>query len=538
MSKIDLGSVSAFDIAVKNGYAGTEADWVNDIANASEYSSSANESAQAAEASAGQAAESAEEARIRYGSPLVATTVSAMTDTNRVYVYTGNAAGYTTGNWYYHNGTAWVSGGAYNGGGVNTDDTLSVEGMPADAKAVGALIGDIDDLETIDKTDLVSAINEASKSGGGGITETQKELIVTILRNALYSSDQSENIDALEEAFANPVSYITASIYLHGNTIYTDDTLDTLRQYLTVIAYFEDGTNQAVTGYTLSGTLTAGTSVITITYKDATTTVNVPVSQAVVRYTITNNLTGVTNSNTDSTIADGNTYIGTLSANTSGYKPSNVSVTVGGTNVTSTVYDGSTYTITIPNVSGNVVITAEETENPLLPVYTLASPMTENGTVDCVLFDQVRDWTIELTVDTPANSGNVTVSNKSADVAYYPFRIGVHYVSGIDVLKVWNSGDALNKSWLDGTIAGTQKVVITYDADGDSIGYWKQTNMKSGRESYGQGSQTIAAGTTITPNEEPFTVTMTGGATLSDLKVYKRVLTKEEISEYVGWTVE
>ena len=40
MSKIDLGSVSAFDIAVKNGYAGTEADWVNDITGATEIAPS------------------------------------------------------------------------------------------------------------------------------------------------------------------------------------------------------------------------------------------------------------------------------------------------------------------------------------------------------------------------------------------------------------------------------------------------------------------------------------------------------------------
>ena len=59
MSKIDLGSVSAFDIAVKNGYAGTEADWVNDIANASE-------SAEIAQQSATQAASAAAASRADY----------------------------------------------------------------------------------------------------------------------------------------------------------------------------------------------------------------------------------------------------------------------------------------------------------------------------------------------------------------------------------------------------------------------------------------------------------------------------------------
>ena len=41
------------------------------------------------------------------GSPLVASSVSDMTDTTRVYVNT------TDGNWYYYNGTSWVVGGVY-----------------------------------------------------------------------------------------------------------------------------------------------------------------------------------------------------------------------------------------------------------------------------------------------------------------------------------------------------------------------------------------------------------------------------------------
>ena len=71
------------------------------------------------------------------GSPLVASTASAMTDTTKIYVYTGSESGYTNGNWYYYNGAAWVGGGVYNAVAVSTDTTLSVSGMPADAKVVG-----------------------------------------------------------------------------------------------------------------------------------------------------------------------------------------------------------------------------------------------------------------------------------------------------------------------------------------------------------------------------------------------------------------
>lgn len=78
----------------------------------------------------------------------VAPTVASMTDKEQIYVYTGTEDGYTFGNWYYWNGTAWTSGGTYNAVEVNTDGTLTEEGAPADANATGLAIeelkGDID----------------------------------------------------------------------------------------------------------------------------------------------------------------------------------------------------------------------------------------------------------------------------------------------------------------------------------------------------------------------------------------------------------
>lgn len=58
-----------------------------------------------------------------YGAPLVAATAAAMTDHTRVYVYTGSESGYTNGNWYYWDGSAWASGGVYNSSAVNVDST-------------------------------------------------------------------------------------------------------------------------------------------------------------------------------------------------------------------------------------------------------------------------------------------------------------------------------------------------------------------------------------------------------------------------------
>lgn len=56
------------------------------------------------------------------GAPLVALTAAGMTDHDKVYLYMGNEAGYTAGNYYYWNGSAWSSGGTYGSGASITID--------------------------------------------------------------------------------------------------------------------------------------------------------------------------------------------------------------------------------------------------------------------------------------------------------------------------------------------------------------------------------------------------------------------------------
>lgn len=42
------------------------------------------------------------------------------------------------GHWYTWNGSAWEDGGVYNAVAVNTDKTMTLNDVPADAAAVGA----------------------------------------------------------------------------------------------------------------------------------------------------------------------------------------------------------------------------------------------------------------------------------------------------------------------------------------------------------------------------------------------------------------
>lgn len=90
------------------------------------------------------------------GAPYIATTVAGMTDKTRVYVYQGSESGYTSGNWYYWNGSAWTSGGTYNSAAVNTDKTLTQSDKPADSAVVGQEIGSLKE----DSGDLIYKYQE------------------------------------------------------------------------------------------------------------------------------------------------------------------------------------------------------------------------------------------------------------------------------------------------------------------------------------------------------------------------------------------
>ena len=194
-----------------------------------------------------------------YGSPLTASTAAAMTDKTRVYVYTGSETGYTSGNWYYWNGSAWTSGGIYNSEGVETDDTLTVAGMPADAKATGDAIAEIPE---------------------GLSDEAKNALLVCFAKVAWTDANGQSYYDDLQAALYGGSNVVSISaVFTQGTTvIYDTDDLDVLRPLLTVTATYRDQTTAVVTAYTLSGTLTEGGSTITVTYAGKTATFNVAVT--------------------------------------------------------------------------------------------------------------------------------------------------------------------------------------------------------------------------------------------------------------------
>lgn len=91
-------------------------------------------------------------------------------------------------------------------------------------------------------------------------------------------TDDDSNESIIVQLPAGVTVESIAANYTQSVTVYTDSTLDSLRNDLIVTATYSDETTAVVEDYTLSGELTEGISVITVTYAGKTTTFNVEVS--------------------------------------------------------------------------------------------------------------------------------------------------------------------------------------------------------------------------------------------------------------------
>lgn len=172
-----------------------------------------------------------------------------------------------------------------------------LDDMEDEIADVKADLGDLSELETTDKSNLVSAINEAAQSGGSGtgLTEDMKQALLACFNNVAWKEDDDgELIDALEEALYPPANLtrITA-VYTQSGTVTNWNTLDDLKADLVVTAHFDNGTSETVSNYALSGSLVAPSSTITVTYggKTTTFTVNVTESKVPTGYTAYDYLT-------------------------------------------------------------------------------------------------------------------------------------------------------------------------------------------------------------------------------------------------------
>lgn len=138
---------------------------------------------------------------------------------------------------------------------------------------------------TIDPQDIADAVDdwldEHSSSIGGLTFEAKQALMNCFAHVAWIDANGQTYYDALYNALFNTTTLESIyALFTQGSAvIYDTDSLDSLRQYLVVTAYYSDETSAVVTDYTLSGTLSVGTSTITASYGGKSSTFNVTVSQ-------------------------------------------------------------------------------------------------------------------------------------------------------------------------------------------------------------------------------------------------------------------
>ena len=127
----------------------------------------------------------------------------------------------------------------------------------------------------------INELRDEIESGGSGLTDGAKQALLNCFAHVAWIDEHGQDYyDALESALYPPANLTSIScVYTQSGTVYDTDSLDSLKSDLVVTAHYDNSTTQTVTTYTLSGTLTVGTSTITAIYGGQTATFNVTVTE-------------------------------------------------------------------------------------------------------------------------------------------------------------------------------------------------------------------------------------------------------------------
>lgn len=154
---------------------------------------------------------------------------------------------------------------------------------------------------TANQNDVQDAVDEYLEEHPaviGTMPNSAKRALIALLEKVAFVDQNGQQyIDTLNAALNDvPIDHIEA-VFTQGTRLFYDNglsSLDDLREKLVVTAYFVDGTHGVIEDYELSGTLTAGTSTITVTADEATDTFDVVVTATLKLYHEGDECTSVT----------------------------------------------------------------------------------------------------------------------------------------------------------------------------------------------------------------------------------------------------
>ena len=229
----------------------------------------------------------------------------------------------------------------------------------------------------------VTATIVGTKPSGLGFTETGTIAGNTVTLNTTLAMTQECGMIPAEIRFAttSPATDIgTANFILavepqtHSSST-TDGTYETMADLEARVAALESG--QSGTGLTQEEKDLILALFAKAAYADDDAALDYDELAAlwtIITRSVSLSLTHVTSSNTSASVEDGASYTTTLTADTN-YTINSVTVTMGGVDVTSTTY--SSGTVSIPSVTGNIVITA----TAVLTATSITATYTQSGTV-------------------------------------------------------------------------------------------------------------------------------------------------------------
>lgn len=119
---------------------------------------------------------------------------------------------------------------------------------------------------------------------GDGLTSEIKQALLDIADHVAWGQDVPTGetyIENLRSALNPPEDLLSISANYTGGSVREGTSLEALRPNLTVTANYTGGSSEVVTNYVLSGSLTEGTSIITVSYGGKTTTFSVTVTSGI-----------------------------------------------------------------------------------------------------------------------------------------------------------------------------------------------------------------------------------------------------------------
>lgn len=137
---------------------------------------------------------------------------------------------------------------------------------------------------TGEDVDEVIMSNMLGGGGGGtGLTNTIKQALLQIAEKIVYiDANGQDYYDDLYDALYPPIpASAISAVYTQSGPVYANESLNSLKADLVVTATYPTGDEVLdASQYTLSGTLEAGTSTITVGFQELTTTFTVTVLPA------------------------------------------------------------------------------------------------------------------------------------------------------------------------------------------------------------------------------------------------------------------